>query len=326
MQYTHLGRSGLEVSRLCLGTMNFGPETDGGRLLRDHGQARTSVGINFFDTANVYGRKQGEGSTEKIVGRWFAQGGGRREKVGPRHQALRLDERLAQRHQAVGAQHPPGLRRLAQAAADRLHRPVPDAPRRPRHARGTRSGRRMDVLRTQGKILYVGLLQLRRLAHRQGAGGGAGRDYIGLVSEQSIYNLLVRDGRARGPAGGPGLRPRRDPVEPAQRRPARRRHPQGARGQPPYQGTRRRDAGGATARRSRPTRTSATSSARSRPTSASRGCWPSRLSPRPSSARARWTSSTGALRALEIELDDKTLHQLDEIFPGHKTAPEDYAW
>src|SRR5260221_9486045 len=80
MQYTHLGRSGLEVSRLCLGTMNFGPETTEPDSFAIMDKA-LEHGINFFDTANVYGWKQGEGITEQIVGRWFAQGGGRREKV-----------------------------------------------------------------------------------------------------------------------------------------------------------------------------------------------------------------------------------------------------
>src|SRR6202171_366202 len=80
MDYTHLGRSGLSVSRLCLGTMNFGPETD---ELTSHAimDSALDAGINFFDTANVYGWKKGEGVTEQIVGRWLAQGGGRREKI-----------------------------------------------------------------------------------------------------------------------------------------------------------------------------------------------------------------------------------------------------
>src|ERR1700694_5669135 len=80
MDYTHLGLCGLSVSRLCLGTMNFGPETteaDSHAIMDralDHG-------INFFDTANVYGWKKGEGVTDQLVGGWFAQGGKRREKV-----------------------------------------------------------------------------------------------------------------------------------------------------------------------------------------------------------------------------------------------------
>ena len=80
MEYTQLGRTGLKVTRLCLGTMNFGPLTseEDTFAIMDHA---LELGINFFDTANVYGWKTGEGMTEQIVGRWFAQGGGRREKV-----------------------------------------------------------------------------------------------------------------------------------------------------------------------------------------------------------------------------------------------------
>src|SRR6266511_470911 len=80
MEYTHLGRTGLLVSRLCLGTMNFGPETSeaDSHAIMDRALEHR---VNFFDTANVYGHRKGEGVTEQIVGRWFAKGGGRREKV-----------------------------------------------------------------------------------------------------------------------------------------------------------------------------------------------------------------------------------------------------
>src|SRR6202161_4090322 len=92
MEYTHLGRSGLTVSRLCLGTMNFGPLTPRAdahvimELAHEHA-------INFFDTANTYGRRQSPpgqvadndqshaGWTEEILGDWFALGGGRREQT-----------------------------------------------------------------------------------------------------------------------------------------------------------------------------------------------------------------------------------------------------
>ena len=80
MQYTKMGRSGLKVSRLCLGTMNFGPETAETDSFEIMDKA-IDLGINFFDSANVYGWKKGEGITEQIVGRWFAQGGNRREKT-----------------------------------------------------------------------------------------------------------------------------------------------------------------------------------------------------------------------------------------------------
>ncbi len=80
MQYTHLGRSGLSVSRLVLGTMNFGMEAEEADSFRIM-DAALDAGVNFFDTANRYGGPKGAGTTEEIVGRWFAQGGGRREKV-----------------------------------------------------------------------------------------------------------------------------------------------------------------------------------------------------------------------------------------------------
>ena len=80
MEFTQLGRTGLKVSRLCLGTMNFGPQTTEADSFAIMDKA-IELEINFFDTANVYGWKLGEGVTEQIVGRWFEQGGGRREKT-----------------------------------------------------------------------------------------------------------------------------------------------------------------------------------------------------------------------------------------------------
>src|SRR5687768_16432313 len=80
MQYANLGRTGLSVSRLCLGTMNFGPQTSEPDSFAIMDKA-LELGINFFDTANVYGWKKGEGWTEQILGRWHAKGGGRRDRV-----------------------------------------------------------------------------------------------------------------------------------------------------------------------------------------------------------------------------------------------------
>ncbi len=77
MEYTFLGRTGLSVSRLCLGTMNFGPHTDEKTSFKIMDNA-IDHGINFFDTANVYGNF---GGTETIIGKWFSKGGSRREKI-----------------------------------------------------------------------------------------------------------------------------------------------------------------------------------------------------------------------------------------------------
>jgi len=80
MEYAYLGRTALKVSRFCLGTMNFGSHTSEADSFRVMDRA-LEHGINFFDTANVYGGKRGEGVTEQIIGRWLAKGGGRRDKV-----------------------------------------------------------------------------------------------------------------------------------------------------------------------------------------------------------------------------------------------------
>jgi aryl-alcohol dehydrogenase-like predicted oxidoreductase len=80
MKYTQLGRTGLKVSRLVLGTMNFGPQTDeaDSHSIMD---AALDAGINYVDTANVYGWGENKGRTESIIGNWFAGDPGRRDKV-----------------------------------------------------------------------------------------------------------------------------------------------------------------------------------------------------------------------------------------------------
>ena len=125
MQYTHLGRSGLKVSRLCLGTMNFGPQTSEEDSFQIMDRA-LELGINFWDTADVYGWEPGEGVTEQIIGRFFAQGGGRREKVVIATKLYgRMGKggrpRLAELRGPVRQAHPRGLRRQPEATPDRLH-------------------------------------------------------------------------------------------------------------------------------------------------------------------------------------------------------------
>ena len=86
MNYSNLGRSGLKVSRLILGCMNFGELTDEKEAFRIMDRA-LDAGINTFDTADVYGGlqtpdiKKGYGTSEEYIGRWLAQGGGRRGKI-----------------------------------------------------------------------------------------------------------------------------------------------------------------------------------------------------------------------------------------------------
>src|SRR3982750_442394 len=190
MDYTHLGRSGLRVSRLVLGTMNFGPQTEEPDSHRIMDRA-IEDGINFFDSANVYGWKQGEGITEQIVGRWFAHGGGRREKV---VMATKLfgsmsdwpnDTFLSARNIPLGCDG--SLKRLQTDYIDLYQMHHVD-----RNTPWDEIWEAMETLRAQGKILYVGSSNFAgwHLAAAQEA--AKQRHFFGLVSEQSLYNLTQR--------------------------------------------------------------------------------------------------------------------------------------
>lgn len=80
MKYATLGRTGMKVSKLCVGTWNFGTYTDEKEAFRILDIA-SEAGINFVDTANAYPDVGLRGLSEQIIGNWFAQGGGRRERT-----------------------------------------------------------------------------------------------------------------------------------------------------------------------------------------------------------------------------------------------------
>ena len=149
-----------------------------------------------------------------------------------RHQAVRGDGRLAQRRQAVRAEHPAGLRRVAAPAAHRLHRPVPDAPRRPGHPVG-RDLAGDGGARHPGQDPLCRLVQLRRLAHRAGQRHRC-RPRILRPGQRAVHLQPADQGdRARGAARGDRVRRRRHPVVSARGRAARRRAEEGARGAAP---------------------------------------------------------------------------------------------
>ena len=191
MRYTHLGRTGLRVSRLCLGTMNFGPETDEATSFAIMDSA-LDAGINFFDSANVYGRSVGRGATEEIVGRWFAQGGGRREKV---VMATKLYGDMGE-WPNEGRLSALNIRRACDASLKRLQTDYLDLYQMhhiDRHSGWDEIWEAMDVLRNQGKILYAGSSNFAGWHIAQAQEAAARRNFMGLVSEQSIYNLIVRN-------------------------------------------------------------------------------------------------------------------------------------
>ncbi|MFF2809418.1 aldo/keto reductase [Streptomyces sp. NPDC058000] len=195
MKYTQLGRTGLKVSRLVLGTMNFGPQTDeaGSHRIMD---AALDAGINFFDTANAYGWGVNKGRTEEIIGSWFARGGGRRDKT---VLATKVYANMGPDGEPVWPNHDKlsalNIRRAVDASLTRLgtdHIDLYQFHHVDRDTPWDEIWQAVDVLVQQGKILYAGssnhagwhLAQANETAARRGS--------YGLVSEQCLYNLAER--------------------------------------------------------------------------------------------------------------------------------------
>ncbi len=323
MDHAHLGRSGLSVSRLCLGTMNFGPQTseeDSSQIMdRAH-----EHGINFFDSANVYGWKQGEGWTEQIVGRWFARGGGRRDRtvIATKLYGSMSDwpndtylSALNIRRACEGS-----LRRLQTDYIDlyQMHHVDRDTP-------WDEIWEAFSVLRQQGKVLYFGSSNFAGWHIAAASESARARHLLGLVSEQSIYNLLQRS------------------VE-LEVLPAAQHYGLGVIPWSPLHGgllggVVRKEREGS--RRYDERYSDKIEQNRSKLEAYEDFC--DSLGHEPAHVGLAWLlhqpavtapiigprtaeQLDGALQALEIELGAKELSALDEIFPGHKTAPEDYAW
>ena len=190
MDYTHLGRFGVVVSRLCLGTMNFGPHTseeDSHKIM----DVALGHGINFFDTANVYGRHLGVGTTESILGDWFVKGAGRRDKVvlatkvWGKMSDWPNDSRLSARH----------IRQACEASLKRLqtdHIDLYQMHHIDREAWWDEIWQAMDHLVQQGKVLYVGSSNFAGWHIARANEIARHRHFLGLVSEQGLYNLTER--------------------------------------------------------------------------------------------------------------------------------------
>ncbi len=325
--YVSLGRTGLKVSRLCLGTMNFGPETSKEDSFAIMDRA-LELGINFFDTADVYGWKQGEGLTETIIGEWFAQGGGRRERV---VLATKLYGKMGHgptlnwpNTANLSALH---IRRACEGSLKRLqtdyldiyqmHHVYRDAP-------WEELWEAFELLHRQGKIIYTGssnfaawhIVRAQEAANR--------RHFLGLVSEQSKFSLLQRDIEMEvGPACleyGIGVIPW-SPLAGGV-----------LAGVMKNQGGKRRDNDNAKAVRE---------GKEEQLTAWENLC--EEIGEEPANVALGWTLSRpfvtapiigprtmeqleGAIRATEIEFTPELLARIDAIFPAVKTAPEHYAW
>jgi len=322
MKYTNLGRTGLSVSRICLGTMNFGPNTSESDAHAIMDRA-LELGINFFDTANVYGWRTGEGWTEQIIGRWFAQGGGRREKV---VLATKLfgkmgdwpnESRLSALHIRRACED--SLRRLQTDYIDlyQMHHIAREAP-------WDEIWQAMETLVAQGKVVYAGSSNFAGFHIAQANEAAKARHFLGLVSEQSLYNLTARmvelEVIPACEAYGVGLLP-----------------------WSPLGGGL---LGGILEKQSEGRRASERiqqALAKHRPQIEAYEKLCRELGHAPGDVALAWLlhqkavtapivgprtmeQLDGAVEALNVQLSSEALAKLDEIFPGYKPAPEHYAW
>ena len=326
MEYTQLGRTGLKVSRLCLGTMNFGPQTDeaDSHSIMDAAHAH---GINFFDTANVYGWGENRGRTEEIIGTWFAQGGERRERT---VLATKLYGDMGDWPNS-GKLSALNIRRACDASLKRMQTDYIDLYQMHHIDRATpwdEIWEAMDVLRQQGKILYVGSSNFAGWHIAQGQEAARRRGGLGLVSEQSIYNLIERTVELEvlpaAAAYGLGVIPW-SPLH------------GGLLG-----GVLRKEAEGSAARST--TGRAADAIGEHRPAIEAWEAWCAARGEDPADVALAWllhqpvvtapiigprtmAQLDGGVRALGITLDTTALTALDGIFPGPGgTAPEAYAW
>jgi aryl-alcohol dehydrogenase-like predicted oxidoreductase len=323
MQYVNLGRAGVKVSRLCLGTMNFGPETS---EVESHAimDRALDIGINFFDTANVYGRArvQGEGITEQIVGRWLSQGDGRRERI---VLATKVYGRMGEgpNERGLSAYH---IKRACEDSLRRLHTDRIDLYQMhhvDREVSWDEIWQAMEQLVREGKVLYVGSSNFAGWHVATANQRAARRHFLGLVTEQSKYSLLARTIELE--------------VIPACRHYGMGLLPWSPLGYGVLAG-----AGGKGSRRNsdsaRPLRE------RLREQLARYEDFCRQLGEEPANVALAWLLAnpavtapilgprtmeqlTGAVRALDIRLDRPALDALDAIWPGPGgEAPEAYAW
>ncbi len=322
MEYTHLGRTGLKVSRICLGTMNFGPQTTEADSFAIMDRA-LEEGVNFFDTADVYGWKKGEGITEQIIGRWFAQGGGRREKV---VLATKVYGDMGDwpNESRLSALH---IRRACEASLKRLQTDAIDLYQMHhvyREAPWEEIWQAYETLVQQGKVLYAGSSNFAGWHIAKANEAAKRRNFLGLVSEQSIYHLLKRDIETDVlPASidyGVGVIPW-SPLA------------GGLLSGPPKEGDggRRQGSGYIEQREKNKEKLEA---------------WEAlcaEMGEAPSDVAIGWMIQQpgitapivgprtmdqllGGVKATSIKFDEAALKRIDEIFPPRKPSPEDYAW
>ena len=329
MEFTHLGRTGLNVSRLCLGTMNFGPQASEADSFAMMDKA-LELGINLIDTANVYGVPQpppewrGEGIAEQIIGRWLAQGGGRREKVVLATKVYQ-PMGLGPNDQGLSAYH---IRRACEESLRRFQTDHIDLYQMHHIDRASwwdEIWQAMDQLVSEGKVIYVGSSNFAGWHIARANEIARHRHFLGLVSEQSLYNLTARH------------------VE-LEVLPAVKEYGMGFIAWSPLSGGLLAGALGKVAEGRRNDEYMQGEIQQFRPMLERFEKLCADLGERPADVALAWLLANpvvtapiigprtidqldGAMRALKVELTPETIEQLDEIFPGPGgSAPEAYAW
>lgn len=314
MEYTNLGNTHLKVSRLCLGTMNFGVKTEEKQAFRIMDMA-LDAGINFFDTANNYGMTiHKEGITEQILGRWFAQDRSKRQRV-----VLTTKVHECMRNPLDGPNDEQGLsrfkiRRHFEESLKRLgtdHVEIYFMHHYDRQMNMEEVADTFAWLIAQGRVDYMGTSNFPAWALADLCTMTEYRHIPGPVCEQHKYNLMCRTAELEvipsvrkhkvglvtySPLGNGMMKKCGEPSEGS--------------GQEPL---------------------------------AKFAALCRELGEKPADVAIAWIlhnptvtapimgpstpeQFTGTLKALEIRLPQDFLEKLDEIFPGPGEAPESYAW
>ena len=322
MRYRALGRTALQVSEVCLGTMNFGPTTSEPESFAILDRA-VEHGVNFVDTANQYGGQSGVGTTETIIGNWLAQGGDRREQV---VLATKLYEPMSDRPNDRGLSAR-NIRLACDASLRRLqtdHIELYQMHHLDRAAPWDEVWQAMETLVAQGKIIYVGSSNFAGWTVAQANEAARARHFLGLVSEQSLYNLTERTVELE--------------VIPACRSYGLGLLPWSPLGGGLLAGVL---SSGDTRRRESPEMKRRVASLRPQLEQWEALC--ADLGEQPSDIGIAWllhqpavtapivgprtiAQLNGALHATSIELSRSVLDRIDAIFPGPGPAPEAYAW
>ena len=193
MEYGKLGRANLTVSKICLGTMHFGPYASEQESFEIMDRA-LEMGINFWDTANVYGGKGTRGRSEEIIGNWFARRPGGRDKVVLATKVYNpmVEEAGPNEGQGISAY------RVRKHVADSLRRLQTDhidlyqVHHFDRDVSAEEFWGTFEKLVSDGDVLYMGSSNFPGWGLAKFQMQAWQRGFTGLVSEQTQYNLLNR--------------------------------------------------------------------------------------------------------------------------------------